>query len=572
MSRDNKKTADSFVGGRLSIPLMTAKKKIILFIIGASAAFIVLAAVVFVLTFDINSYKPRIEAAASEATGLKVRINGKIGLSFFPFGLSAKDIHVVNNGGEIISTETLNLGAELMPLLGDQLKITSYEFVQPVITIIRGTDGKYNYEVTGGLPGTAFSLNALKLSKGVLVYIDNETGRKTEFKDFNLAITSLSIADTSANVIRNASFTGSFDCKEVIQGNLTIENLTAPVRAVKGTYDFEPLSIGALVYFDKKAGEKTELKGINLSIKDLLVVDAAGAIVRDILMTGTMDCKELRKKNLIVSNLKSSIKVEKGVVYFIHLTMDIFGSNGEGDVTADKSEVDAVYKINLKVSNLDFAKLEESFGAKRTIGGKGEMYASLTTLEKGNRSLMSSIDGTFFLRGDNLAIYTVDLDKVLSSYETSQEFNLVDVGVFLLAGPLGSVALKGYRYEDVYYQARTRQGTITSFSSHWKIKNGVAEAADCALATQHNRIAIKGKLNLVSEHYDNVTVALLDDKGCAKFTQSISGSFSSPKISTVSAVESLAGPFLHLYRTVRKFVEGGKCEVFYNGAVRQPSK
>ncbi|MCK7491000.1 MAG: hypothetical protein MZW92_03800 [Comamonadaceae bacterium] len=26
--------------------------------------------------------------------------------------------------------------------------------------------------------------------------------------------------------------------------------------------------------------------------------------------------------------------------------MDIFGSRGEGDATADKSEVDAVYKIN----------------------------------------------------------------------------------------------------------------------------------------------------------------------------------------------------------------------------------
>ena len=32
---------------------------------------------------------------------------------------------------------------------------------------------------------------------------------------------------------------------------------------------------------------------------------------------------------------------------------------------ADKSEVDAVYKINLKVSTLDFEKLQESLGTKR---------------------------------------------------------------------------------------------------------------------------------------------------------------------------------------------------------------
>jgi len=65
-------------------------------------------------------------------------------------------------------------------------------------------------------------------------------------------------------------------------------------------------------------------------------------------------------------------------------------------------------------------------------------------------------------------------------------------------------------------------------------------------------------------------VALLDDKGCPRFKQSISGSFGSPSVGTVSAVESLAGPFLNLYRKAKRFVQGGKCEVFYDGTVQQP--
>ena len=216
--------------------------------------------------------------------------------------------------------------------------------------------------------------------------------------------------------------------------------------------------------------------------------------------------------------------------------------------------------------------MQESFGAKKVIGGKGDLYASLTMKEKGSRNLMSSMDGTFSLRGDNLVIYTMDLDKVLSSYETSQKFNLVDLGAFFIAGPLSTVALKGYRYGDVYNQTRGGQGTITQFISHWKIKDGVADATDCALATHHNRVALKGKLDLVSERYDNVTVALLDDKGCAKFKQSISGPFGSPEVGAVSAVESLAGPISNLYRKAKRFIQGGKCEVFYNGSVQQPSK
>ena len=195
---------------------MNAKKKKVLFILGGGAVALVLAVVIFALTFNINSYKPRIEAVASGATGLDVRINGKIRLSFFPFGVSAKDIHVANKGGEIISLEDLKLGAELMPLLKKQLKVTSCELVKPAVAIVKDADGKYNFESTEkkptkGQPGAAFSLNELKLSKGALVYLDKKTGEKTEFKDFNLAIKDLSVADTSGKIIKNIALTGSFD-------------------------------------------------------------------------------------------------------------------------------------------------------------------------------------------------------------------------------------------------------------------------------------------------------------------------------------------------------------------------
>jgi len=467
-----------------------------LLIAGGVVALIVIAAIAALLLFDINKFKSNIESAAFNETGLEVRINGKMERSFFPFGVSAKDIHVTNNGGEIISLENLKLGVELMPLLKKQLKVTSCELVKPVVTIVKDADGKYNFESTEkkstkGQPGAASSLNDLKLSKGILVYLDKKTGEKTEFKDFNLAINNLSVADTS------------------------------------------------------------------------------GVIIKDISCTGNLDCKEIRKRDLTIDNVKSPIKVEKGVICLTPLTMDIFGSKGEGDATADKSEPDAVYKINLKVSKLDFAKLEEFYGTKKVIGGKGDLYASLTMKEKGNRTQLSSMYGTFSLRGDNLVTFTMDLDKVLSSYETSQEFNLVDLGAFFIAGPLSTIALKGYRYGDVYSQTRGGQGVITHFISHWKIKDGVADATDCALATRHNRVALTGKLDLVSERYDNVIVALLDDKGCAKFKQSISGSFGSPRIGAVSRIESLAGPIFKLYSKAKSFVQGGKCEVFYNGTVQQ---
>ena len=59
-------------------------------IAGGVVALIVIAGIVAALLFNINSYKSKIETAASGATGLDVRIDGKMGLSFFPLGVSAR--------------------------------------------------------------------------------------------------------------------------------------------------------------------------------------------------------------------------------------------------------------------------------------------------------------------------------------------------------------------------------------------------------------------------------------------------------------------------------------------------
>ena len=77
---------------------MRAQRGKSLLIAGGVIALIVIAAIAALLLFDINKFKSNIESAAFDATGLDVRINGKIGLSFSPFGVSAKDIHVANKG------------------------------------------------------------------------------------------------------------------------------------------------------------------------------------------------------------------------------------------------------------------------------------------------------------------------------------------------------------------------------------------------------------------------------------------------------------------------------------------
>ncbi|MBA3028626.1 MAG: AsmA family protein [Desulfobacteraceae bacterium] len=477
--------------------LLQKQSKIILVVACGGAALIVMAAIAGALLFDINSYKPGIEAAASRATGLDVSINGKMRLSFFPFGLSAADLHAANHGVEILSLEKLKLGLEFIPLLKKKLIITRCVLDQPVLTLIkdaRRNDPSSPAENKASEMGMkkVFSLKELSLFRGVLVYVDQKTREQIVFRDIHLAIHDFLLEDISANPVQNASFSGTFQCSEV------------------------------------------------------------------------------EKANLKINHVLGSMKAEKGVLTLNPLTLDVFGGKGKGDASVDLSGVHGVYKINLKIPELDFANLEKALGAKKMIGGKGDLEASLTLEEKENLRLMSGVNGHFSLSGDHLILYTLDLDKALTAYESSQQFNLVDLGAFFIVGPLGTVGLKGHGYWETYRQTHGRQGKIHHLVSRWKIKQGIAEALDCALATQHNRVALSGQLNLVRERYEKVTVALVDGKGCAKFKQSITGPFGSPEIGALSTVETLGGPLLSLYRKTKRFVQGDKCDVFYSGSVRHP--
>jgi AsmA protein len=476
---------------------MSVQKKRILIIAGAITVLLVIAAVAIIALVDINSYKAKIESAASEATGMEVLIKGRMGISLFPFGASAGDVIVRSKEGEVISVEKLHIGVELMPLLKKEIRVKECELVRPAVTIVKDAAGRYNFEGAEKKPAPkrariAFSINEIKLSHGALVYIDKKTANRTELKDLKATINDLWTGGTGEDILTNISFAGKIDCGEV------------------------------------------------------------------------------RRKNLIIENVRAETKAGKGIFSITPLTMDIFGGKAEGGITMDMSAHTDSYKVNLKLTKFSFEKFYAVLEKKMTIGGEGTITTSLTAHGKDSRQIMQSLNGKFSLRGDDLSIYTMDLDKFIAKFEETQKFTLIDIGAFFLAGPIGIAATKGYNYGNFYLQTWGGTGTIKKLISEWEINNGTADAADCALATEHNRIAIRGKLDLVNDKYDNMFVAVLDDKGCARFEQKISGPFSSPRIGAVSAFQSIGGPVLNLWSKAKSLMDGGKCEEFYRGSVQHP--
>ena len=161
------------------------------------------------------------------------------------------------------------------------------------------------------------------------------------------------------------------------------------------------------------------------------------------------------------------------------------------------------------------------------------------------------------------------MDAQLSRIESSQNFNLVDMGAFFVAGPLGLAFTKGYDFASVFTQPGTHSEIVTLLSD-WKVEHGVARAHDVALATRGHRIALRGALDLANERFDEVAVALIDGKGCATLRQQVRGTFTNPLIDKPNPIASLTGPALSLLRKGREVLTGGRCDVFYAGSVAAP--
>jgi AsmA protein len=195
--------------------------------------------------------------------------------------------------------------------------------------------------------------------------------------------------------------------------------------------------------------------------------------------------------------------------------------------------------------------------------------ANLTMQGKTMDEMKRSAAGDVLLRGGNLTLEGRDLDQEFSRFESSQNFNLVDVGAFFFAGPLGLAVTKGYNFASIL-QGSGGSSTIRVLVSNWRVEHGVAEAQDVAMATKENRIALKGKLDFVNDRFDDVTIALIDAKGCAKVRQRISGPFQKPVVERPNVFKSLAGPALKLLKKGRDLFPGGECEVFYTGPVKAP--
>ncbi len=336
------------------------------------------------------------------------------------------------------------------------------------------------------------------------------------------------------------------------------------------------ISEGRLVYTDENSGERIKVDDFDGTIRDLSYGRTEGAgPLRNISFNGDIKCKTVTIKNLTLTDLVMRTAGGDGILDIDPVSMHIFGGTGKGSVHVDMTGALPRYRVVTTLNKFRIEKLIQAYSSgetfRKSMEGTVSFSADLTATGKSMDEVKRSLNGDVSLNGDDLMLNTMDVDALIPKYERSQNFNLVDVGAYFLVGPFGPVITKSYNFGSVYEESLGGKGIIKKLVSIWKVKNGVAGATDVAFATKKYRIAMKGGLNFNNDQFDEVTVAVLDKRGCAVYSQKVHGPFRKAKIEKISVLKSITGSVTNALKDAWKFV-GGKCTAFYTGSVAQPEE
>lgn len=262
--------------------------------------------------------------------------------------------------------------------------------------------------------------------------------------------------------------------------------------------------------------------------------------------------------NLTVTNGKYEMKSK---------VARLFGENARGDsyIMIEPFAKVPSYKISYNNVRFSAEKMLSAFQEDPIIEGPLNLTMSLSSYGSEWDSVVSNLDGSIILSGENLILNGMDSDEVIDKFKRSQNFNLVDLGAVVLAGPVGIAVTKGTDFARILVYNKGKTTHITKMVSNWNIKDGVFTINDAAFTTNKNRIAFNGMIGFANSDLD-FTIALLNKYGCSIFTQQISGDINSPTIGKVKVFGAFLAPVTNLVDDVL----GNDCEVFYNGIVSHP--
>lgn len=205
---------------------------------------------------DLDERRTRIEAAASEAVGMEVRIPGGMRLDFFPpVGVSFTDVHVSRGGTDILRVERVRTGLKLLPLLLGRVRVRNIELTRPELSVRRTGSGPLDFEryILGPLrtarrnvPGNLDRIAGITVSGGTVSYAGADSAFRTEVEGLEVKIRDVAFQPAGgSDPFREVSFAGTAKASRAAVGDAEGRNLSFGITAKNGNYEIRAESLEA---------------------------------------------------------------------------------------------------------------------------------------------------------------------------------------------------------------------------------------------------------------------------------------------------------------------------------------
>jgi AsmA protein len=411
-------------------------------------------------------------------------------------------------------------------------------------------------------------------SKGTVVQQDEQTKDKVIANNIDLALADISVDENSEqDFIRRISCNGTVKVEKMKSEDYVISKLDLRAKARKGVFELHSVSKTDVVFFDEKSDDKVYVEGLNFALENLSIDESGDKdLIKKISFEGDVSIERFEEENYEFSDLSFRTKARNGIFELRSISTSNVHGKEDDRIIIDLNGTIPAFKIKYTESGLSAEEMLRRLSQEEEVL-KGAVDLAINLSMKGTSldEIKRTLNGDITFKGENLIFHGLDIDDVISKFERSQQFDLLDVGSTFFLGPFGPAITKGSEFAQVYSALqKEKDSEIQQLICSWDIENGIAEAQDVALATKKYRVAMIGKLDLVNEQFLDVTMAVLDSKGCAVVSQEMHGSFSNPEIKTMNTIQALMGPVMGVLNDTTKVLFRRKCKVFYKGSLEHP--
>jgi len=518
---------------------------------------LVAAAIILPFVFDPNQYKGEIIRLVKEQTGRDMKIEKKIGWSFFPrLGVEAGGLELSNAPGfgkePFAKIDAAGVHVEFLPLLSGKITVDTVFLHGLNLNLAKNAAGRNNWEdmlargakpaqpepekkAPGKLPIEALSIGRLDIKRANIIWRDDTAGSVLAVRNLELSTSrfvsgepldlrlGFELARDKAAPIKAAlqsRLTASPDALTLakldlkvddsrLTGSMEIHNFASP--ALHFDLGLDKIDLDRYLAAEKPAGKPAAGTKNAPAPAAEPPVELPLSTLRSLDVNGKFRIQEMKALGLRSKDAHIQLNAKNGLIAFGPNQAKLYGGNYRGETVLDVRGKTPQVKMDEKLEQVQIGPLLKDMQLFDHYTGTGNIGLKLTAQGFDASQIKKSLNGTAALAFHDGKIEGVDLVKLIEQARALRD-----------AARGKPVAVKTTESDATVFK---------SLTANVRVVNGIAQNDDLVLDGANLRATGRGTADLARETLDyrlKVTVAEGADRRGTTVPVIIAGTFANP--------------------------------------------